>query len=236
MFNELRLYQDDKFDVINSSISTLIEQNKEIQISVYFMSEQYDTLVHKLNSIEKEKQQYKSQIKSLESKIDVLEKGLGSTTVEIRNTQILEQENKQRLTTTIKNICSAVDSNPLLQDLEVRDVFGTKTNTIMVDFTTTTRKENFISKYREFNKLKRTKKEPQLNTQIINIPGPSKTIFISESLTKKYRRIHYLARQLFKDRKLVATWMFFGKVYAKKEEGNPPIQIKEESDIHLLFL
>ncbi|CAG5023800.1 unnamed protein product [Parnassius apollo] len=185
MFNELRLYQDNKFDVINSSISTLIEQNKEIQKSVDFMSEQYDTLVHKLNSIEKENQQYKSQIKSLESKVDVLEKGLRSTTVEIRNIPILEQENKQRLTTTIKNICSAVDSNPLLQDLEVRDVFRTKTNAIMVDFTTTTRKENFISKYREFNKLKRTKKEPQLNTQIINIPGPPKTIFISESLRTK---------------------------------------------------
>lgn len=236
MFEELHSSQESRFTALNSSIGTLIEQNSEIKKTVETMSSQYDALVTKFEALEKDNQLYKARIKSLETKIDILERDSKSTSIELRNIPKPDDENKQSLFTIIKNIALALGSVPQIQDTEIRDIFRTKTKAIVVNFTTTTTKENLVQRYKDYNKEKRQSNQPSLNTSTLNLPGPNKTVFLSEALTTKARRIFYFTRELVKNRKIVATWTSYGKVYIRKEEGQPPVRVSDEGELANIFL
>ena len=236
MFDELHSHQETKFTILNTSINGLNEQNTDIQKSVDLMASQYNTLVSRMDDLEKDNQAYKSQIKTLESKIEFLETGNRSTTIELRNIPKNIPESRESLCTMVQSICSTVKSEPQLQELEVKDIFRTKSNTIVVNFTTITRKENVIRKYKEYNKLKRFAKLPLLNSLDLKIPGPTKPVFLLESLTSKASHLHFLAREMVKQRKISATWTSYGKVYVRKEEGQPSKRINDESDLKNLCL
>lgn len=141
MFSELKLQQELKFDFLTGTINTVIEQNEEIKHSVEFMSQQYDEMLTKMNHLETQNAEYKKQIKSLESKLELMEKNSRLSAIEIRNIQKIKQENKQTLCGIIKGIGSLVSPQNCIQESEIRDIFRTKSDAIVVDFTTITRKE-----------------------------------------------------------------------------------------------
>lgn len=86
---------------------------------------------------------------------------------------------------TIQNIASIVKSNPPLENTEVKDIYSA----IVVHFTSTIRKQNFISKFKEHKKIKRTSQQPQLNTQCLGLPGAIKPVFVSDHLNITTRHI-----------------------------------------------
>lgn len=232
MLLELKNQQEKRFDSLSISVTAVEKQTQEIKDSTDFMSKQYDELLQKVYKLETENKNYKKQINTLESKLELLEKASRSTSVEIRNIPKQDQESKQvlmNLTTEIGNVLSV---KPPIQTNEFRDVYRKGTNTVVVDFASKLRKEEYLLRSREFNKTRRQAKELQLNTQYINIPGPPKTIYISESLTNKAGRMYYIGRELVKSKRIAACWTMYGKVYIKKEEGQAPIRIEEEEDLH----
>lgn len=234
MFSELKLQQEHKFDYLTGTINTVIEQNEEIKHSVEFMSQQYDEMLTKMNHLETQNAEYKKQIKSLESKLELMEKNSRLSAIEIRNIQKTKQENKQTLCGIIKGIGSLVSPQNCIQESEIRDIFRTKSDAIVVDFTTITRKETLLHKIKEHNKSRREQKDTQLNTQQLNLEGPSRTIYVSEYLTHKAKRLHYLAREYVKNKQLFTAWTSYGKVYVKKKEGLPAQRIDEEKDLHMI--
>lgn len=234
MFSELKLQQERKFDGLTSVMNTVIEQNQEIKHSVEFMSQQYDEMLSKMNHLETQNAEYKRQIKLLESKLESVERNSHASAIEIRNIPKLKQENKQILCEIVKNIGSVVSPQNCVHESELRDVFRTRSDAIVVDFTTNIRKDTFLHKIKEHNKLKREQKAPQLNTQHINLECPSRTIYVSEYLTYKAKRLHYLARECIKNKQLFAAWTAYGKVYVKKKEGLPAQRIDEEKDLHTI--
>lgn len=234
--DDLRAHQESNFDILTNALTILIEQNKEIKSSVDFMSAKYDSLLAKVDSLEKENLNYRTQIQSLEDKLELLEKNTKSTSLEIRNIPRKDQENKQHLINTLKSITTVVGSSPSLHELEVRNIYRTKSSSIVVDFTTSDRKENLLFKYREYNKTKRSTNESQLNTHNLDLPGIAKPIFISDHLTNKTRYIFFLAREQVKAKKLVAAWTSYGKVYVKSSEDGSPTRITSEQDLQKLLL
>lgn len=234
MLSELKLQQELKFDCLTGTINTVIEQNDDIKHSMEFMSKQYDEMLTKMNHLETQNAEYKKQIKSLESKLELMEKNSRLSTIEIRNIQKIKQENKQTLCGIIKGIGSLVSPQNCIQESEIRDIFRTKSDAIVVDFTTITRKESLLHKIKEHSKSRREQKDLQLNTQQLNLEGPSRTIYVSEYLTHKAKRLHYLAREYVKNKQLFAVWTSYGKVYVKKKEGLPAQRIEEEKDLHII--
>lgn len=232
--DKLQSHQDKKFDILTDAISTLIEQNNQIKKSMEFMSAQYDTLLTKVNTLEQDNLNYKSQVQVLEKKLDSLERDSRSTSIEIRNIPIAENENKQALTSTVKNICSIIGSTPVLQDLELRHTYRSRSNAIVAEFTTTARKDSVISNFRAYNKNKREKKEDQFNTLSLGLPGTARPVYISDFLTSKNRHIFYLAREQVKSKKLVAAWTSYGKIFVKKLEGEPARRLNSERDLETL--
>ncbi|CAG5044794.1 unnamed protein product [Parnassius apollo] len=74
MFAELKTQQDQKFELLNTALMTIVTQNQEIQKSVVTLTHQHQDLLAKINHLELENNEYKQQILILETKLDLLEK------------------------------------------------------------------------------------------------------------------------------------------------------------------
>ncbi|CAB3230505.1 unnamed protein product [Arctia plantaginis] len=236
MIIELKSQQEHKFVSLNSALNMIINQNSELQKSVESISSQHQELLSKISNVEKENRELKEQVSNLESHVNFFEKQLRCTTIEVRNLPKQTNETKRTLANRIQEIGAAVGLTTNIQESEIRDVFRLKSETILVDFTTTERKESFISKFKTFNKARRESKEPQLNTGHLDLPGHNKQLFISEYLSKQSRKLFYLARTNVKENKLAATWTSFGNIYVKKSEDSLPIRIKSEVELGRVLL
>lgn len=60
-------------------------------------------------------------------------------------------------------------------------------------------------------------------------------IFVSEQLTAKGARLHFLGRDLVKAGKFKFCWTAYGRVYLRKSENSPIITIKSEAQVQQLF-
>lgn len=223
--------QNAKFKSLSVAMESMITQNTEIQKSIEFMSNKYDEVLSKLNTLQQENNEYKAQITSLELKLELQERNSRASCVEIRNIPKTEAEKKETLLSLVKSVGNALEEN--IHDSEIRDVYRIKTKeniagSIIVEFTTIAKKENLIKASRTFNK---NHKEQPFSTTHIQHKGPRKLIYIAESLTKKAQHLHYLARQFRKTHQYHGCWTSYGKIYLRKEERSAAILIASEADL-----
>lgn len=230
LFEELKNQQDLKFDMLNTAIGTILNQNQDIKKSLDNMAEQHHELLQKVNHLELENSVYKNRVSNLESRLDQLEKTIRNSSIEIRNIPKSDNEKKPYLISIVQSIGTELGLEKI-QEPEIREIFRTKTEAIVVDFISAHRKESIISSMKNLNKVRREDKKPQLNSNDIKIPGPPRPIYISEYLTSKARRLHYLAREQVKEKQIFATWTSYGKVLVKAQENSTPVRIENESDL-----
>lgn len=231
MISELKEQIELKFEALTNSMNTMSRKNEEMHKSVQFMSAKYDGVLSKIDCLVQENTAFKTRIKTLESKLEYFESTIRSSSIEIRNIPKQVNENKNDLNNIIKDIGTVIGLETPINEMEIRNIYRSKSDAIIADFTSATRKESMVFTAKKFNKAKRDAKEPQLNTAHLKIMGPAKPIYISESLTTQAQRLYYLTRGYVKNKKLAATWTSYGKIYVKKEEGQAPIRIKEEAEI-----
>lgn len=232
--DDIMKQQDARFASLESSINSLSSQSEEIKDTVIHLSEKYDDVLRNLNKLEQENNFFKNRIKTLETKVDQLEKNARSTTVEFRNVPETESENKENLLELTKKIGTAI--NVPIQDSDIRDVFRMKlknkpTGPIIVDFTSTLKREKIIRATRTYNKAN---SEQRLSTTTLKMDGPTKPIYVAESLTATARRLHYLARVFAKNHNYENCWTSFGKVYLKRNQNGPRLLVSREEDIENL--
>lgn len=60
-------------------------------------------------------------------------------------------------------------------------------------------------------------------------------VYISEQLTAKGARLHFLARDLAKSNKYKYCWTAYGKIFVRKDENSAVIQITYEAQVQHLF-
>jgi hypothetical protein len=221
-----------KFDHLNNTLLAIMAQNQSIQTTVQNISLKQEELLTKVNELELENTIFKKRVAVLEKTIDTLEKKCISTSLEIRNLPKQKDESKETLIAIVKEMTSTLGITKPIEETEIREIYRTKPETIIVDFTTSLRKEHIIRHYKSFNKRKRDSKETTLNSGDLHLPGSPQAIFVSEYLTSKARRLFFLARESVKDKKLAATWTSFGKIYIKKHEDTPPVRINNEEELH----
>lgn len=236
MFVELKSQHEHKYDLLNNALLTIITQNQEIQKAVVTLTNNHQELLTKIDKLELENNEHKSRILTLEKQLESVEKCARSSTMEVRNFPKQENESKQTLINIIKTISTKLCLETPIHDTEIRDIYRSKAETVVVDFTTAPRMESVISQFKLYNKNKRDKKEPSLNSEQLELPGPPRTLYLSEYLTTKARHIFYVARQNVKNRNLVAAWTAYGKIYIKKYEDSKPVKINEESDLSKIIM
>ncbi|CAG9138719.1 unnamed protein product [Plutella xylostella] len=94
------------------------------------------------------------------------------------------------------------------------------------------KKEKFLNAIKMFNKNK--PKGEKLNTGPLQIQGPRKPVYLSESLTFKTQKLFYMARELQKNCNYAFCWTSHGSVYLRKEENGPLIRVLNEADLEKL--
>lgn len=232
MLMDIKSQQDQKFEALTAAMSVIIDQNEGIKKSVQTMSTQYEELLVKSASLERENSELKQRVSSLENQMELSQKRSLNSTIEIRNIPKVDNESKELMVNLVKKVGTLLGLESSINTSDIRNIFRTKSNTIVVDFVSACRKEAVISRSRIINKIRREKKESQLSTSDMQLNGPATTIYISEALTKKTRRLFYLAREHIKNKKLRAAWTDFGNLYVKVEDASSPTRIAEEDDLH----
>lgn len=232
MFAQISTQQE----TLNNALITIMAQNKDIQNTIETMANKHDRLVEKITALELENSNYKSRILTLENRVESLEKYSRNSSIEIRNLPKQQGENKDIIINLIKKMDSTLGDNNLIQKSDIRNTYRARSDALLVEFTSVLCRESFLHKYKTFNMKKREKKEPLLHSEHLHLSGPRRQIYVSESLTTKIRYLHYLARQLVKDKKLCAAWISYGKLLIKKEEGANPIHVTEEVTLNSLAL
>ncbi|KAJ8727991.1 hypothetical protein PYW08_016376 [Mythimna loreyi] len=248
MFSELvsqRSQQNVKIDSLHTAIenirsqnamistqnSEIRTQNDDIRASVQFLSDKYDDAMMELGHLKSECSNNKKIIKILELKVDHLEKNLKSASLELKNILSAHPETQQTLTNSVQKIGNII-SQPV-KSTDIKTIFRTKSKkdsvgTVLVEFTSSSIKEQFLNSSKNYNKLNKTNR---LNTTLLQATGPEKPIYVSEALTTMTKRLHFLSREFIKSSTYEQCWIANGKVYVREKEGMPSRLIRTEEDL-----
>lgn len=216
---------------IKTQNSAIQKSNQEIEKSLEFLSEQFESVSARVDTLEKQRKEHLLQISSLEAKIEDIQRSLKSTTVEIRNVPVQsKKENMTDLISLVQNTGKALDV--VVHANDIKDVFRIKNKsgatTIVTEFTNSALKQEVIKSAKTFNK-----KHPKdrLNSSHIGVSGNTVPIYISEGLTSKGRRLLFLARDFATSTGYKYCWTANGRVFVRKADDAPYIEIKSEADI-----
>lgn len=232
LIQDLMQKQDEHFSKLKAQISAINAQNIETQKSLDFLSTKYDELLNSFGQVKQENAMYKSQINSLERKLEQQEKKSKSHVLELCNVPVGVHEDKSTLCNLIHTLGDAIKCQ--IQRSDVSNIYRYKPRAdgkptpIVIELTTTLLKENFIKTALQYNKAN---KEQKLNTSHLNLQGARRPIYVCDSLTTKARRLYYLSREFVKNHKGSSCWTAYGSVYLREKDGTKPIRIECEEDI-----
>ncbi|KAG7297684.1 hypothetical protein JYU34_018402 [Plutella xylostella] len=231
MFTAFSKEQDHRFQDLQASIKDLKEENTELVKSIELMTYKYDEFLARITKLEADKKYDAIKIIQLEDKIEFLERKSKSASIEIRNVPKLSSESKDDLCTIVKTLGKTL--NVEIQDHEIKDIYRIKTKdssqTIVTDLCTVLKKEKILRAAKIFNKNK--PKGEKLNTGHLQMQGPKKPIYLSESLTFKTQKLFYLARELQKNYAYAFCWTSHGSVYLRRDENSPLLRVSNEADL-----
>lgn len=237
LFASFEQKQNMKFEQLNSTLEALQAQNCKIDESIAFFSLKYDELLERLDSSERSNSALKKQVFDLESKLEVLERQSRAASIEIRNIPRSEPENKDSLIANLSKIGSVINQ-PIERD-DIRNIYRTKSqaaspspSAVIVEFKSITLKENVLKSSRIYNK---SHKEAKLSSVSIQLPGPSRPLYIAESLTNNARHLFYLARKLHKDARIVGCWTNHGRIFIQKTATSSALCVNTELELNKIL-
>lgn len=235
MFRDLKASQHDQFEQLKQDINTLKSQNEELLVSnteikctVAKITEEQQKLLARVENLEQKGRKSQDYVSFLEEQVEVVERKIREACVEIRN---LPTENNTQMMSVIKQVHQS-----LKIDCDVRDIrnayrLPAKNNRprpIIIEFTTLQKKTDLLQAYKKFNM---TNNKEKLNSDHVGLQENKKPIYLNEFLTRKAQRLHYLAREQVKAGNWKFCWSARGKIFLRKEEGLPAIEIKSEEQI-----
>lgn len=241
--------QNGRLDKIESHLSAVVAQveahvkeiksnvdqsNKDMEKSMSFMSDQLKSFEDKYGNFASERDLLVRQVAIFEEKLENMERYSLKTSIEIRNVPKKSNETKDSLLKTFQNLVKVLDVP--FEKSEIKDMFrlpakkDSNKPTIVVEFI------NMWSKTCLLNALKKYKRSrsDQLNTKNLGLDGVALPVYISERMTAKARRLHFLARELAKTEKYAHCWVLNGKVFLRKLDGAPIVAVKNEDHLHSL--
>lgn len=232
------LMEDQKKELmkINPTLIEIQHTNRNIENSISFLSSQNEELKKKIVQLEEQAKCDREQITLLEGKIEDVQRGNRKTAIEIKNVPKIKKETTEDLAGMVMNLTKTVDCQ--FSKSDIRDIYRIKskkegTNSpIIVETSSTILKTEILKASKAFN----VKNKEKLCAKHLGIKeNPDSPIYISEQLTAKGARLHFLARDLAKSKIYKFCWTSFGKVYVKKNETSPAIPITSKAQVHKLL-
>ena len=229
--------QKEELSSMNAHMTDLRQSSHNIESSISFLTEQNNELKNRVSEMEERANDDRQYILFLENKVDSLEQGYRKTNFELKNVPRQVNEKKEDLINMVVHLSETINCQITKSDL--RDIYRVKSkkpeekNTpIIVETNSTILKIDFLKMAKLFNSKNKTKlvaKHLGLKTQ------EDTPVYLSEHLTAKFARLHFLARDLQKTKQYKFCWTSYGKVYVRKTEQSPIVTIRSESQIHHLM-
>lgn len=235
LFSKFATDQDKKINSILATLKDIQQTNKMIQTSITFLSEENIELKNKIAQLEIEAKRDKEQIVLLESKLEDNQRTDRKTNIEIRNVPLKGNETKKDLLEMIIHLTKTINIDITKQDVKDVIKINKKTkekSTIVVEFTNTFAKTDVLKAAKAYNSKNKDSKLRALHLGLkTNHDIP---IYISENLTLKASRLHFLARDLKISKNYKYCWTSYGKVYLRMDDNTPIITVTSEAQIQLL--
>lgn len=207
--------------------------SNEVEKAVEFLSNQQDSLRGIVDVLDLGNKDNIAYMNSLERQIEDMQRTQKSSMVEIRNIPNDKSESKMDMTKIVEDTCRVLKVELIPND--IRDIYKLKNKngigTIFTNFATSTTKNKVIAGVKTYNKLNANSK---LSTADIGMAGKSVPIYVSESLTIKGKRLYYMARDVAKTSGYKYCWTNHGRVYLRKMDGSPHIEVKDEVQLDKL--
>ncbi|XP_013136416.1 PREDICTED: uncharacterized protein LOC106101654, partial [Papilio polytes] len=187
--------------------SQVDQSNQEIGKSLDFLTEQLKTFEDKFSTLAVERGVLEKRTVLLEERLDNMERFSLKTAVEIRNVPNRQAESKPNLVQVFENLTKTL--NVQIPKSELMDMYrlpakkGSTTSTLVVEFTNTWTKMAMLE---AVTKCRKNRSE-QLNSKHLGFVGEVVPVYISERLTLKTRRLHFLSRELAKTEKYAHCWV-----------------------------
>lgn len=247
LMNKFISSQSKRLDVLENHIldvktqNTAIDNtNKEIEKSLDHLSDQIKSFELKIDGLEQERSSLATQMRTFEEKIENLERQANKTSLEIRNVPKRGKETKNQLFSMIQFFYKRLNDANTEAELkyqEIRDVYRLPSkkesifSTVVVELQNTQHKADLLKEVKKFN---RRQPSEQINSSHLGFEGPPTQIFISEHLTARMKRLHFLARDVAKSANFAHCWTSNGNVYLRKQDGSPYILVKDEQQLNSL--
>lgn len=231
LFSNFERQQNEKYASLQESVAEIKVLNVALKESADFVSKKYDDLMLEFNKLSAERNDNLAYIQVLEEKVESLERYQKATCLELRNIPPTPHETKEDLTKIVIDTGKALSIPIHISD--IRDVYRLKTKSesnkpILINLTTTIMREKIIQSLKSYN---RSNQDNKFSTVNLQLGGPVKPIYLSESLTLKAKRLHYLARDFSKNHSFKFCWIANGKILIRKKEGATAYTINSELDL-----
>lgn len=241
MFKSFERKQNERLAVLEKSISevkaqnmTIQTTNSEIEKSVDFVSNQLKNLESKIDLLESDRKNLITQIQMVEERCEYLDRYSKKTSIELRNVPKRGGEHLEDLYMAVSKLTNFLQLDIRMADL--RDVYrlpsrqNSKNSTIVAELSNTLQRNQILDAVRAYNKTN----HEQINTNHLGMKCESTQVYISEHLTWKMKKLHYLAREFAKSEKFAYCWTTNGRIYLRKKSGEDPILVKTEEQLNNL--
>lgn len=221
-----------------TTLKEIQQSNTNIENTITNLMLQNQDLEKKISLLESQAKEDRKYITFLENKIEDIEIGSRKSNFVLKNVPKIGSETKEDLINMVMTLSQNI--NCTLAKYDIKDIYRVRAKTsdnqnmpIIVETGSTLLKNEIMKMGKTFNIKYKTKlccKHLGFKTQ------EDTPVFLSEHLTPKGSRLHFLARDLTKSGAYKYCWTAYGKVYVKKDDHAPTIIIRNEQQIHQLIV
>lgn len=230
--------QKDDIGKIFTALVEIKTTNSEIDMSLVALTAQNEELRCKLEKLEIQAKKDRDCITALEDRLEDLQRGSRKGNLEIKNVpkQTLEtKEDLIKMTVSLsKSIDCKIEKNDINDIYRVQNKRSSTNNNgpIVIELSSTIVKTEFLRKAKTFN----IKHKEKLCAKHLGLKKDEYVpIYVSEQLTAKAARLFYLARDVAKSTEYKFCWTAYGRVYIRKDENSPIIQLRSEAQVQSLM-
>lgn len=229
--------QNKEIQQLSSTLNEIQQSNLKIEVAIADLTAQNVEHTKKITHLENEIKEDKKYITQLESKIEEIQIGNRKTNFVIKNVPKRNNEYKEDLIDMILCLSRSIECNIAKSDIKdiyrLRGKNGDSPNQpIIVETGSSILKSEVMKMSRAYSK----RHNCRLSCKHLGFKTEEDMpVFLSEHLTPKGSRLHFLARDLTKSGAYKFCWTAYGKVYVKKDEHSPTIAIRNEEQVHKLI-
>lgn len=237
MMTSLFNTQKNELQKIVNTQKEVMQSNSNIEKSIEFILNQNKELQEKITQLETQSKADCAYITTLEARIEDLQRANRKANLEIKNVPKLNTETKADLVQMVlslsENIGASFTKNDIKDIYRIRSKNEKTQNTpIIVETSSVLLKTEMLQLCKAFN----TKHKTKLCAKHLGHRSSTETpIFVSEHLTAKGSRLHFLARDLVKTKNYKYCWTAYGKIYVRKDDNSRIITVTSEAQIHHLL-